>query len=115
VYYAKGRSVPGLWRVRVDGTGEEQVTDRLRPGLWGYWAVSSRGVYFADRESPETGHALFLLPKGGREPVRIAFFDKPLIAGDSGFSLSPDDRDLLFTQVDQSGSDILIVENTARR
>jgi Tol biopolymer transport system component len=111
VYYAKGRSVEGLWRVRVDGTGEEPVLERLRAGLWGYWALSAKGIYFGDKESGESGYALYLLPAGRKDPVRIAFFDKPLIAADSGFSLSPDEKSLLFTQIDQSGSDILIVEN----
>jgi Tol biopolymer transport system component len=115
VYYAKGRSVPGLWRVRTDGTGEERVTDRLRPGNWGYWALSSRGIYFAEREGPDTGYALYLLGTGRRDPVRVAFFDKPLIPADSGFSLSPDERYLLFTQIDQSGSDILLVQNPVGR
>lgn len=111
VYYAKGRSVQGLWRIGTDGTGEERVTDRLRPGHWGYWALSSRGIYFAERESAEGGYALYLLPAGRKDPTRIAFFDKPLIPGDSGFSLSPDEQTLLYTQIDQSGSDILLVDN----
>jgi Tol biopolymer transport system component len=115
VYYAKGRSVPGIWRVRSDGSGEERVTDRLRPGNWGYWALSSRGIYFGDRESSETPYAVYLLGHGRKEPVRIAFFDKPLIPADSGFALSPDEQHLLFTQIDQSGSDILLLENPLAR
>ena len=115
LYYAKGRSVEGLWRVRVDGTGEEPVLDRLRAGFWGYWALSSKGIYFGDREPGESGYALYLLPTGRKEIARVAFFDKPLIPSDSGFSLSPDERSLLFTQIDQSGADILIVENPLRR
>jgi Tol biopolymer transport system component len=110
VYYARGRSVNGLWRVRTDGTREELVTDRLRAGMWGYWALSSRGIYFADRER-DGGWALYLLSLGRSAPDRVAFFDKPLIEADSGFAIRPDERELLFTQIDQSGSDILLMDN----
>jgi Tol biopolymer transport system component len=110
IYYARGRSVSGLWRVRPDGTGEELVTDQLRAGCWGHWTPSSAGIYFGDRQTDGTW-ALFLLPHGRREAHRIAFFDKPLIEADSGFAMFPGERAMLFTQIDQSGSDILVMEN----
>lgn len=114
VYYARGRSVNGLRRARLDGTGDEPVTDRLRAGMWGHWALSSRGIYFGDRD-PEGGWALFLIPSGKRDVQRVAFLDKPLIEADSGFEMRPGEREMLYTQVDQSGSDILMLENPLGR
>lgn len=115
VYYARGRSVDGLWRVRPDGTGEQQATSRLRPGLWGYWAVSRQGIYFADRDTAKSSYSLYFLPEGHQDPQRLAFFDRPLIPGDQGMALSPDGKTLLYTQIDQSGSDILMLETQRRR
>ncbi|MBC7927351.1 MAG: serine/threonine-protein kinase [Bryobacteraceae bacterium] len=115
IYYARGRSVSGLWRVRSDGSGEEQVSDRLKPGFWAYWAMTRRGIYFADRDSEKGTYSLYLLPEPGpsetrKEPQRIAVFDRPLVLADQGFSSSPDGRTLLYAQIDQSGSDVLMME-----
>jgi hypothetical protein len=41
----------------------------------------------------------------------VATLDKPISRSDSGLAISPDHRWLLFSQVDQSGSDIMLVEN----
>ena len=52
VYYAKGRTVSGLWRVPTDGGNEEPVLSRLKPGYWGYWTTVGEAVYFVDKECP---------------------------------------------------------------
>jgi hypothetical protein len=82
--------------------------------MWGHWALTSRGIYFGEREA-EGGWALHMLAPGRKDAQRIAFFDKPLIEADSGFAVGPGEREMLFTQVDQSGSDILMLENPLRR
>jgi len=115
LYYARGRGVSGLWRVHPDGTGEEPVYEELKPGLWAFFAVTKQGIYFADRDSTRGAFALYLLPAGRKDPTRIAFFDKPLPAGDGGFAASPDGQSILYSQIDQSGSDILLVENPRSR
>lgn len=111
VYYAKGRSVPGIGRIRTDGGGEQNVFDRLKAAFWGYWALTPRGLLYADREAGSSGYAFYLLPDGKSEPMRIASVDKPLIPADSGLGIAPDGRRVYFSQVDQSGSDILMLEN----
>ena len=59
VYYAKGRTVFGLWRVPADGGEEEAVLPRLKPGYWGYWTLWKNSIYFVDKESPRTPAALY--------------------------------------------------------
>lgn len=110
VYYARGRSIPGLWRVRPDGSNEQPVLDRLKPGLWAYWVITRAGLYFIDRDPDRQMYALFLQAQPGREPVRLIYFDRPIIPADQGMTASPDGKTLLYTQVDQSGSDILVME-----
>jgi hypothetical protein len=53
---------------------------------------------------------LYLLPESRLEPQRIAFFDHPIVLADQGMTASPDGGTLLFAQIDQSGSDILMVD-----
>ena len=48
VYYAKGRTVPGLWRIPTDGGEETELIGSLEPGYWGYWAVVETGIYYLD-------------------------------------------------------------------
>jgi Tol biopolymer transport system component/serine/threonine protein kinase len=115
VYYAKGRSVPGLWRVKVDGSGEEAVLDRLKAGLWGYWGLTPQGILFVDREALSSSYAFHMLPYGAAEPYLVADIEKPVIPADSGMGVVPGGRSVLYSQVDQSGSDVLMLENPVTR
>ena len=40
----------------------------------------------------------------------ISRVDKPFAVTDSAFAVSPDRRTILYTQIDQSGSDIYLVD-----
>ena len=54
-------------------------------------------------------YALFL--RRSRVAIRASiYFDQPIIPADQGMTSSPDGKTLLYTQVDQSGSDILVME-----
>jgi Tol biopolymer transport system component len=109
IYYAKGRSVAGLWRIRIDGTGEEEVLPDLPAEHWGLWAVLADGdIVYLDRQ----GQSASVLKRfrGGKTSV-IATLDKPPKTADAGLASSPDGRTILVSQVDQSGSDIQMVES----
>jgi Tol biopolymer transport system component/serine/threonine protein kinase len=103
VYYALSRSQAGLYRMPVVGGAEEAVLADLKAGMWGYWAPGADGVYFAEAS------ALYRLDAGGRR-LKVAAVEKALVPGDSALSLSPDGRWLLYTQLDQSGSDIMLAD-----
>src|SRR2546426_760824 len=51
-YYAKGRAMPGIWRVPVAGGEESLVLDQHQAGLWRYWGITDKGIYFASAEIP---------------------------------------------------------------
>jgi Tol biopolymer transport system component len=110
IYYAKGRTVSGLWRIPVNGGAEEQVLARLKPGYWGYWAICKGSLYLVDKESPRSPNALYQYELVSSKLTRLHDIVKPLVIGDSAFSMSPDCRTALYTQRDQSGSDIMLVE-----
>lgn len=108
LYYAKVKPDSGIWRMPVEGGNEELVVKTEEPVLWGYWAVADSGIYFV--ELSDSKKIKFFNFATGRV---IDFFalEKPSITNDAGLTISPDGQWLLFTQVDQSGSDIMLAEN----
>ena len=86
---------------------------RLKPGYWGYWAICDDSLYFMDKESPKTPAALFQYELSTHKLTRLHDMMRPLVLGDSGLSMSPDCRSILYSQRDQSGSDIMLVELSA--
>jgi Tol biopolymer transport system component len=108
LYYAKGRSATGLWRKRMPGGEEELVLEQLKPGYWGYWAVVENGIYFADQIGSSSTGGIFFYDLATKKVRQIAQADKPFAVTDSAFAVSPDRRHILYTQIDQSGSDINI-------
>jgi len=108
LYYAKGLTVPGLWRIPTDGGEEIEVLNALEAGYWGFWAVAEKGVYYLDTAAKP----------------RIAFFDiathrsTPMfdlengpVRQSPGLAVSSDKRTILYTQLDARYSDIILVEN----
>ncbi len=109
-YYAKGRAMPGIWRVPVTGGEESPVIEQHHAGLWRYWAVTDQGIYFATAEVPS--HPLiefFSFATSKFSPV--AKLNTPLFKTDPGLAVSPDGQWLLILQMDESGSDIVMAEN----
>lgn len=109
LYYTKGRLVPGIWRIAVAGGEETLVLDHHQAGAWGSWAVTEQGIYFATATTPSrplieffsftTSKVTLVTPIGG------------IGSGTIGLAVSPDNRWLLYAQADQSGSDIMLIEN----
>ena len=86
------------------------VLDQPKEGYWGYWAVVDRGIYFIDPETkPHATIKLFSFAT--RRVMQIAAIEKKPYPGIPGLAVSPDGRWILYTQLDQSGSDIMLVEN----
>jgi Tol biopolymer transport system component len=110
LYYAKGRSTSGLWRKRLPDGDEEPVLKQLKPGYWGAWAAVESGIYFVDQTPRSATAAIFYYDFGSRTVRQIADMQKPFAVTDSGFAVSPDRRYVLYTQIDQSGSDINILD-----
>jgi len=109
LYYAKGRGTAGLWRVPVGGGEENPVLEDLKPGYWGYWSVLANSVLYAD--TPQDGRrGLYLFGLHGGTPRLLGAMDKPVAVSDPGIAVSGDGRVLLYTQIDQSGADILLAD-----
>lgn len=108
VYYAK-LGKPGIWKVPVNGGNEIQILDQARESLW---ALTSKGIYYFDLNNPAKP-ALRFYSFGTRNSTLVKeFSDETRIDTlSTALSIAPDGRSILYTQIDQSGSDLMMVEN----
>jgi hypothetical protein len=94
----------------VAGGEETLLLDHHNAGYWRLWAVVEKGIYVATANTPSQPVIEFFNLATGKV-THVATLDKPISRSDPGISVSPDRRWLLFAQMDQSGSDIMLVEN----
>ena len=58
LYYTRGNE-DGIWRVSPRGGPETQVLTQPSAGYWGYWQVTSRGIFYLDRGASSSAIRLF--------------------------------------------------------
>ena len=108
LYYAKGPTVPGLWRIPINGGEEVEIISSLEAGYWGYWAVVGNGIYYLDTTT-KPGIAFFDLTT--HHITRVFDLENRPARENPGLAVSPDKRTILYTQLDASYSDIILAEN----
>jgi hypothetical protein len=108
LYYAKGLTVPGLWRIPTNGGEEIELISSLEAGYWGYWAVVEKGIYYLDTTT-KPGIAFFDITT--HHITRVCDLENRPARQNPGLALSPDERTILYTQLDASYSDIILAEN----
>jgi Tol biopolymer transport system component len=112
VYYAKGLTEPGLWRVPHEGGIEEEVLKELPAGYWAYWMVVENGVYFVERrEIEKIGMKYYLNFYDARTKQTLSLMELAKRPYNAGLSVSRDRKWFLYTQVDQSDMDIFLVDD----
>ncbi|HSB13984.1 MAG TPA: protein kinase, partial [Bryobacteraceae bacterium] len=114
VYFWRGG---GVYRIRKTGGEETEILAEKSIGPFGF-ALGRKGIYYfreaywEDAQAPPEGIAwrqLQYLPFDGGTPATItAVKPDPRFAS---VSVSPDERFILYGQDDQSGSDLMLVEN----
>ena len=109
-YYSKDRAIPGIWQIPTAGGDETLVFDYHQAGSWRLWRVVEKGVYFATATIP-TRPSIEFFNFATRQVTPVAVIDKPLSQSYPGLAVSPDGRSILIAQMDQSGSDIMLMEN----
>jgi len=110
LYFTKGY-LPGIWRVPISGGEEKMALNHHGSGKWRYWAVREQGIYFATAEIPERPQLEFFNFATGKVTTIATLGKKVGYHGFSGLDVSPDGRWLIWQQLDQEGSDIMLLEN----
>jgi tricorn protease-like protein len=108
LYYAKGWTVPGLWRIPTTGGEEIELISSLEAGYWGYWAVVENGIYYLDTTA-KPGIAFFNLTS--HRTTRVFDLENRPAREAPGLAVSSDKGTILYTQLDTSNSDIILVQN----
>ncbi len=96
-----------IWRVPTNGGTETQVVDSLHV-QGGGWVAVNDGVYFISKPD-EKGVSYIRFKNVATGSVRtIAPIERQV---GWGLTVSPDRRSFLYSQEDDSGSDLMLVEN----
>jgi Tol biopolymer transport system component len=107
LYYNKGGPENyGVWRVPTSGGVETQVIDSLHPE--GGWVAINDGIYFISKPD-EKGASYIRFKELRTGSVRTIAPIERLVWW--GFTVSPDRRSFLYSQADDYGSDLMLVEN----
>ncbi len=121
VYYAKWGAI---WRVPAGGGAEEEAFQSQRGTILGGALVTAKGAYYVEFDGSRMG----MRGGGGRNAIRalmsaspsVCFFDFTSRKSTqvfelqglnlSGISISPDARYILYPRVDQSETNLMLVE-----
>jgi dipeptidyl aminopeptidase/acylaminoacyl peptidase len=110
-HYLRSRATGGLRRIPVAGGPEEDLLTSITERNW---VVTGEGIYFFQTESgPEAsyqrGELHFYDFRSKR--LRHTGFVTPRRIGYSGMAFSPDGKYLVYPQLDELGSEIMLVEH----
>jgi Tol biopolymer transport system component len=106
VYFATRASKPMIKQVFLDRPGEDSRLEGL-PTVrnWGLWTVVPAGIYFVPADAP---HSLRYFDAATKRIRRVFEIQKDFAMG---LSVSPDGRWILYSQVDEVNSDIMLVDH----
>jgi Tol biopolymer transport system component/DNA-binding winged helix-turn-helix (wHTH) protein len=110
IYFTKNNE-PGIWRIAATGSGpkiEERILPQPADGYWGYWAVTTRGIYFLNSTQPVWKIQLWD-PKTQRISTVVTLDRQP--PPFSGISVARDGDELLITDKVNASSHITLVQN----
>ena len=106
VYFARGT----LWRARTDGSMEEQVAGMPEFDFHEFeWFPFGSGIYFLTHPGGKTVINLFDIQTRQVRPIFTLEKSTPNWIG--GMPVSKDGKFMLYPQVDQASSDLMMVEN----
>jgi hypothetical protein len=95
--------------VPLSGGTEEKVLDFPPSGFWGYWAVGANGIYYVDEPAPKA--RIRFRDFRTRRDSGVTVMSHAAWIGSSGMSLSPDGRAIMFAQLDEFTSDLMLAED----
>ena len=104
VYYTQApRTATAVWRLPASGGQPVKVLEGV---VWRAFTVLERGIYYIDQPAAETRLQFFDLATRKSTTVARNLGDVRI-----GVTASPDGRTILYTRVDSSVDDLMLVEN----
>jgi Tol biopolymer transport system component/DNA-binding winged helix-turn-helix (wHTH) protein len=116
LYYTKGRRA-GIFRQPLrnggsqiaDAAREEAVPELSEAGKWRYWAIGGKGYYYASA-AEDALPTLRFFDYGTGAARDLMRMQKPADGNGGGMAVSPDERTILFTEVDQRIRDVMLMQ-----
>jgi Tol biopolymer transport system component len=105
LYFTKDGGSGGMWRMPIGGGEAARLTG---PIVRYNYAISANGLYFMPAPEGAGKNSIRFLNLATKATTEILQIDKPV---DLGLAISPDGRNLLFTQIDYVGQDLMYVEH----
>ena len=107
LYYTRGWPFSqSVWRIPVEGGEETRVIESVHQ--LALYTVRQEAICFFTTPDDKGLSELCLYEYASGKTRKIMKMERPV---DGGPSLSPDGRRVLFSQVDESSSDLMLVEN----
>ena len=101
-----GSEKSGIWRIPVEGGAETLVLDKITDR---FWTLADPQLYFIDMQAkPNTVNRLDL---ASGMISRLGETEKVPFSGQCGLSVSPDGERIIYPQLDEQSSRIMLVEN----
>jgi Tol biopolymer transport system component/DNA-binding winged helix-turn-helix (wHTH) protein len=106
LYYTRGDE-DGIWRVPPSGGAETQVLTQPSAGYWGYWQVTSRGIFYLDRGASSNSIRLFN-PDTKATSLYATLKQVPPIY--AGLAVGQDGKIVLLTDQHDAGRHITLIQ-----
>jgi len=104
LYFSRSPLDPTIWRVPVGGGAEELVPGAPKPSDPSHWAVVAAGLYIID------GNGDLRFYRFDTRGVTTVLHDARFLT-DWSMAISPDGREIVWAQIDESAADLMLVEN----
>lgn len=106
LYYVKALRATSVWKVPVEGGDETYVFESL--SAYNNMAVVHDGIYFIPTQGSAFASSIQFFSFAAGKIKPIANMEKPAAGG---LAVSLDGRWILYAQLDQFGSDLMLVED----
>jgi hypothetical protein len=106
LFYTKP-SGPGLWRIPLSGGEEQQVFSDAVAATGSAYGPGRSGVYFIRQESTGGKEHLVFFRFSDQQMITLAEIPRPV---DLGLAVSPDERTILYAQIDHVSSELMLVD-----
>jgi eukaryotic-like serine/threonine-protein kinase len=107
VYYNKGWPRPlSIWRIPSEGGGETKIIEGVSTG--GHWTVGADGIYFFTTPDVKGRSEIRLYEFATRRTKKILTVERSV---GIKIAVCPDGRTIFYPQLDEHGSDLMLVEN----